>query len=458
MVIGLFGGIIHSLFAQFEHDYSPLKFEGEIPAHFSAYLQGNFQPLPEQIDIEFDEEIESEFGNISQYVLSQSMRSGDVYLNPLINDYLSRLLDYLLREEPELRSQLHIYGTKILQPNAYSWTDGTIFVNLALFTILENEAQLAYILSHEIAHFREQHAMRSYVRKKELSQVASKENTDQLFQLLRFSRKQELEADLLGFKLFQQTDYAHSEALAALRALEKAESYIPEFNAMHLDSLFQVNDMALQSSYAFQANKGEINPIDKEAEHDPFATHPSIRDRVMTIKAILDNSPQTSEGLHFLFPKEDFELLKTTALFELTEKAYMRGKFAAALYMSLQLAQRYPENQFLMETAGKVLYWLSYFEKKDELNKVLPAKVESPEDSYEEFVYALHKFSRNKFSKIGQMFLEDKHQQFTTSEELLIYRAKMYELMDMDSSKLYSMYLQKFPEGKHKLHVKAKLN
>ncbi len=46
------------------------------------------------------------------------------------------------------------------EPNAFALANGTVVVNSGLFDVLENEAQLASVLSHEIAHATQRHAWR----------------------------------------------------------------------------------------------------------------------------------------------------------------------------------------------------------------------------------------------------------------------------------------------------------
>ncbi len=46
------------------------------------------------------------------------------------------------------------------EPNAFALANGTVVVNSGLFDVLENEAQLAAVLSHEIAHATQRHAWR----------------------------------------------------------------------------------------------------------------------------------------------------------------------------------------------------------------------------------------------------------------------------------------------------------
>ena len=92
---------MYSLKAQFEENYRPLEFEGDIPSHFSKYLQGNLSDdyeVPDGYE-NLSSKQQGTFRTLTQYALIQAMRSGSVYLNPEINDYLNRLVDYLLKDD-----------------------------------------------------------------------------------------------------------------------------------------------------------------------------------------------------------------------------------------------------------------------------------------------------------------------------------------------------------------------
>ncbi|CAN5637692.1 hypothetical protein BH20ACI4_BH20ACI4_31320 [soil metagenome] len=83
-------------------------------------------------------------------------KNGDtLYDNLLAQDYVNRVGQSLVPAASENR-----YGFKITlnpMPDARSLSTGTIYVSTGLLSLVDNEAQLAYILSHEIAHIEQQH-------------------------------------------------------------------------------------------------------------------------------------------------------------------------------------------------------------------------------------------------------------------------------------------------------------
>jgi predicted Zn-dependent protease len=78
-----------------------------------------------------------------------------LYDNPLAQDYVNRLGQSLV---PAGTNKL--YGFKITLnpiPEARSLATGTIYVSSGLLSLVDNEAQLAYILGHEIGHVEHDH-------------------------------------------------------------------------------------------------------------------------------------------------------------------------------------------------------------------------------------------------------------------------------------------------------------
>lgn len=72
--------------------------------------------------------------------------------------YGKKLLSHIALSNPEIdTSNILVFFNRSAIPNAYSTGDGSIYINYGLLNILENEAQLIFILAHEIAHIQAQH-------------------------------------------------------------------------------------------------------------------------------------------------------------------------------------------------------------------------------------------------------------------------------------------------------------
>jgi len=80
---------------------------------------------------------------------------GQLYNNPILQQYLNNIGQHLVpRDSP------NVYSFKLLLdpvPRAEALSTGTIYVSTGLVSMLDNEAQLAYVLGHEIGHVEKNH-------------------------------------------------------------------------------------------------------------------------------------------------------------------------------------------------------------------------------------------------------------------------------------------------------------
>lgn len=80
-----------------------------------------------------------------------------LYDNHLVQDYVNRVGQSLVPD-----ASPHRYAFKVVMnpvPDARSLSTGTVYITTGLLSLVDNEAQLAYILSHEIAHIESNHWM-----------------------------------------------------------------------------------------------------------------------------------------------------------------------------------------------------------------------------------------------------------------------------------------------------------
>lgn len=77
------------------------------------------------------------------------------YPNPLLQDYVNKLGQSLIP-----RTSTKFYAFRIVndpRPDAWAFSTGSIYITTGLMAMLDNEAQLAYVLSHETGHVEKNH-------------------------------------------------------------------------------------------------------------------------------------------------------------------------------------------------------------------------------------------------------------------------------------------------------------
>lgn len=100
--------------------------------------------------------------NTRDPALQQVTRDGDkltveyaLYDNPLAQDYVNRVGQSLV---PSNSSRLYTFRIMLNPiPESRALSTGTVYVSSGLLSIIENEAQLSYVLGHEIAHIEKEH-------------------------------------------------------------------------------------------------------------------------------------------------------------------------------------------------------------------------------------------------------------------------------------------------------------
>jgi hypothetical protein len=100
---------------------------------------------------------------------------GSLYNNPMLQRYLNNIGQHLVPADSP-----NIYSFKILLdpiPRAESFSTGTVLVSTGLISMLDNEAQLAYVLGHEIAHVERNH-MYDIVRMSVVEPALNKEKEE----------------------------------------------------------------------------------------------------------------------------------------------------------------------------------------------------------------------------------------------------------------------------------------
>lgn len=448
-----------SLLSQLDSTYRPVQLTGKIPTDLLTNVNDQTSIELANRDKSFDEKTGKQYYALSNYAFKQAMQNGQVYFNDEFSDYLGGIADRLLADEPELRSQIRIYATRLAVPNAAAWRNGVVFFNMPLFSYMQSEAQIAYVLAHEITHYKKEHILQRFKKKKDLEKsiINNSKEFDDLFELMRFSRENELEADLEAFNMILKTDYASLEALGALKQLKEINTSSVYFKG-NIQSLFQITD----TTYGFKhpcdsTNYDELDEV--EEKEDSLSTHPDIEKRIDVIAQKLAVLPDSGKGKLFLDEQDRFEKIKDMAYFEQIQHMYDRSSYVPTMYSALRMAAYYPRNPFLQESVARSLYWIVKSSMYGDRKTLVPSP-SGYTGSYAMFLCFFRKKGTNNLKRLSIAFLEDRVKRFPESEELSIYRAKNYLLqLKEEKAKIgFIKYLEKFPEGQHSAYAKIKLD
>ncbi len=203
----------------------------------------------------------------------ESLSQGPFITQGWVVDYLQSIVDRFMpyyERRGEMPAKVNIAPVAV--PNAWS-VPGYITVNLGLIPCLDNEAQLAFILGHELGHIAARHTAERYTQSVLLSLgvrgvgmyggrlAALIGDVVASLYIASYSRSQERMADSLGFKYMSHAGYDPFQSAKAMENVEKcAKSYMKEVGLKEATGI-----------------AGFIQRI--------FADHPGTKERVQTLTA-----------------------------------------------------------------------------------------------------------------------------------------------------------------------------
>jgi predicted Zn-dependent protease len=139
--------------------------------------------------------------------------------------------------------------------NAFSLPGGPVYVNTALLKCADNEAELAAVIGHEVAHVVARHATEQMTKAfglELLAEIALGNNSNAAAQMgadiagslgmLKFSRNDELEADRLGLRYMFEAGYSPNAMTTFLEKLGNLEKENPS----RVATLFSSHPMSQQ--------------------------------------------------------------------------------------------------------------------------------------------------------------------------------------------------------------------
>lgn len=182
---------------------------------------------------------------LAQQINDELIASGKLRLsqNHQLNQIIKRIGKRLAitSESPNLPYTFQVVDDRSI--NAFATMGGFVYINTGLIATAENEAELASVIAHEIAHITARHSitqMRDVALSQGLMSAAGlRENTIvqlgvQLAVDLPHSRKAELEADQLGLKNLKNAGYAPVGMITFMRKLmQKSGPSAPELLSTH---------------------------------------------------------------------------------------------------------------------------------------------------------------------------------------------------------------------------------
>lgn len=203
------------------------------------------------------------------YLPSRQFQGGDYYLDRSLQDYVDGVGQRLaaVSDRPDLPYEFIVLNNDV--PNAWALPGGKIAINRGLLTLLEDEAQLAAVLGHEIVHAAARHGASQMTRGTlaniglvTLGVATQGREGAQLYGMAsqigaaawmaKYGRDDELESDFYGIKYMAKAGY---DVRGAVELQEKFVQLSASRQTGFLDNLFASHPPSIQR---VEANRAQL--------------------------------------------------------------------------------------------------------------------------------------------------------------------------------------------------------
>ncbi|NRA13001.1 MAG: M48 family metalloprotease [Crocinitomicaceae bacterium] len=387
------------------NNYTTLLSAGTIPEDFTVLTYDKLKNDLAEGDKSLRRTQEKVFFEGINYAIDDLLHSGYVTYGDEISTYLEKIADKLLKKDKKSRSELRFYTLKSNSVNAFSTEQGIVFVTTGLMSQVTSEAQIAYILAHEIAHYLEHHVVESFSYK-------TKNRRHSIEKMSVYSKDKELEADMKGLEMYQAAGYSKDEIIPTFDVL--MYSYLP-FDEIDISlSYFQHSDSLFLPPSLFPDKKFEIKAI--EDEDDSRSTHPNIKTRKEAITEALDNSKNWGTDINFQ-GDEKFKYIRNIARFEAVRNDVIEAKYGRAVYSIFLLERDFPESMYLKRMKAQTWLGLLMYRLNNKISRTIDRKSDY-EGASAAIHYMIRKMNKDELEAFATRQMYDIYTDNSSDEEI----------------------------------------
>ena len=355
--------------------------------------------------------------------LLQSTRS---VTDHVANNYLQYLLRKVIEVNPELKEkEIRLVFSRDWWPNAYSMGEGTLTVNAGLMVFLNNEAELVYVICHELAHYFLEHSNKAIRRnvetyhsaafQDELKRLSKQEygagkQMDAMLKKIAFgsrqhSRENESEADIQAFRFMKKTGFDCSGMITCLQLLDTIDDTLL-YKPIDVEQVFNFSSYPFKKKWIqkessiFSAMKSDDSPLTQK-EKDSLKTHPDCSVRIGKLK---DSISIVSAGSKFIVDESLFQKLKKDFFIELTEQQFKAKNFGRNLYYSLQVLQSGENTPFAVYSIVRCLNNIYTSQKEHMLGIVTDKETRGYDEDYNLLLRMLDRLKLEEIANLSYNF------------------------------------------------------
>ena len=263
------------------------------------------------------------------------LKKAKPYDDPMLEEYLARIGDRLLPDEVRESGGPGFKFGVMSDPtlNAFAMPNGRIYVHTGLLSKLDNEAQLATILGHEMTHVTHRHALRFQrdAQNKQIWYTVAAVGLSIGIAAAAGSRAKS--GDYIGAAVISQTANAVLGLGLQLAAIASITGYgrdlEREADAEGLDRLVKAGYDPKEAPRVFELLKKDSGDRGS-LETFFFGSHPKLQERIDTTNELVRTKYAAAVEPTALRDSEDFQLRMRTVVRDNAQLDIRAGRFALA--------------------------------------------------------------------------------------------------------------------------------
>ena len=347
----------------------------------------------------------------------------DFIFTSIFDEKAKNLIESLRKNNSQIPNDLKILVAKDNTPNAFCLADGTFVINMGLFNWLDNDDQIAAIISHELGHNMERHSLKTFldiIEQDQLDKItvqnikSSAENKNKkAFDILKNRvykkgaerRNNEMQADSLGYAIFKNSDFKKGEFVNALQKLKDFDTISPR--KLKMETYKKYFDLPKQAFKEKWLKKEDFslynyNHYKEKLNKDSLSSHPEMTLRIEKLKQIFS---ELKSDLQSQKPTENFLLTEKTARMEILPNFYHSEDYGLGIYASLQFLQDNEEEQHYRKWLGKCFAKIYEARKNYNLNRYLDrVEPKDQSESYQQFLSFMWNLSLEEIKNIAEYY------------------------------------------------------
>lgn len=361
-----------------------------------------------------------------------------------VNNYISAVMLKLAPAVKELKVPgISVYLSRSGIPNAFTPGYNTVFINAGLFTRIQNEAQLAFVLCHEMAHLFLKHGEEA--ADQYLSSIQSREFKEKVaaikkqqfgqgraieelfkkfsFDSRRHNRFKETAADSLAITWLSQTEYSPGQVMDCLSVLDAVDADLCNTKQVFEKYLSAV-EYPVKPGY-FGTERRSVFGIAAYADDaetlqvkDSLRTHPDCKQRIVYAGRMIPEAVRNT-GSKFLINDAQFYDLQQKLQNEIIEFTLNHEKTSRGFFYAIEQLNANDQNPFAAIGISRAFIQLYEAQKNHTLGK--HTDLPNPQlytRSYNELLYFIQHATLTDLLQINYYFTASALKKYPGCKEL----------------------------------------